>query len=147
MSSVCYATICLAAGLALTASAVAEVSDETETTRKARTLEKQVIDSLNASMTCKALNVPGLGNVYCMIQFRGLEIELADINNPGEGKIYVRALGKNQKITSLGRRCILVILDDPDLLVVSGLGTHIIVRDDGVLKGYYNNDLARITCM
>ncbi len=109
-----------------------------------RSHEKQVIEALNRSMTCKPLHAQE-GGLYCDARFRGLEINFAGINSPKGRAIYIKAMGPRQILSTAGRRCLRVAFLDCDLRPFPG-GTEIIIRDDGVFEGFFGNDEGWARC-
>ena len=112
---------------------------------RAKQLEANVIGDMTKALSCKSFPILKEGNLYCHTEYRGLKVEFAGVNAPNGGAVYVTSMGPNQRLTNLGRRCLLVEFSDADLQL-SGVGTGIIMRDDGVLSGNYANDPARAAC-
>jgi hypothetical protein len=106
--------------------------------------EEALVAALKKLVACKNQGIYKTdGDLYCFLTFRGLRLEFAGVNSKdGGGAIYVYALGKNQRLDSLGSRCIRVAFDDADL---RGIGAaHIIFRNDGVIT--YNASKASAEC-
>ena len=110
--------------------------------------EEQLAKYLQERTTCKMGSLvydDGRKSAYCKVQFRGLEVEFAGINNPGSRTIYVNSLGKNQHLSLSGQHCITVIFRDEDLNF-HGVGAHILFMDDGTITHRYKNERAWRTC-
>lgn len=134
-----------ASGLVLLAGLTQAVSAADSVLRQLQAVEAKIIEPLRKSMKCESVSVAGEGNLYCRTGFRGLEVEFSGANAPGGGSIYINALGKNQTVTNLGSRCLVVIFNDEDL-TVRMVGAHIIFRDDSVISGNAENEKARAAC-
>ena len=110
--------------------------------------EEQLAKYLQELTTCKMGSLvyeDGRKSAYCKVQFRGLDIEFAGINNPGSRTIYVNSLGKNQQLSLSGQHCLTVIFRDEDLNF-HGIGAHILFMDDGTVAHSYKNERAWRSC-
>ncbi len=93
---------------------------------------------------------PGNGGRDCSLKFRGLEMEFVDVNSPKGGAISVNDVGKDQKLTYIGSRCILIEFMDGDLKndggAPMGMGIGVIFRDDSAMVFDYKGSDARKKC-
>jgi hypothetical protein len=111
--------------------------------------EEQLAHSLQASKTCRVSTVvyeDSRKRIYCKVQFRGLEIEFADVNTPGGGTISLNSLGKNQQLMLSGQRCIKIIFTDADFKVHHPMGAHIMFKDDSTITYRSKNEGAWRSC-
>jgi hypothetical protein len=106
---------------------------------EARIVEARIVESLRREMECNA----GDGIFSCTTEVRGLQVEFSGTMVPATGSIRIRALGKNQTVSNVGRRCLLVTFTDEG---TNGLAVHVILRDDAVISGMDGNEKARAAC-
>jgi hypothetical protein len=111
----------------------------------ARAKEEALASELRKLISCTSMSELRESNLYCKLSYRGLSIDFAGVNAPGGGSIYVTSMGAKQTISNQGRRCILVIFDDSDLKT-SGVGSHILLRDDATVHANAGNEKARKEC-
>ena len=106
--------------------------------------DQEFVDHLEKLVKCERLGRVE-HNIYCKLEFRGLSIEFASVNSPGGGALYVHALGKNQRLSTWGSRCLWIEFMDEDLRI-DGRPTGVIFRDDGTITYNFNNPAARAKC-
>jgi hypothetical protein len=107
--------------------------------------ERSLAEVLKKLVTCKNIGAfEDDGDLYCSLSFRGLQLEFAGVNRKGGGTIYVTALGKNQTVTSLGRRCIQIQFSDKDIRGI--IDARILFRNDGVITHNIKNKNAWAEC-
>src|SRR3712207_5576845 len=63
--------------------------------------------TLQGLIACKSFD-RGEANLYCTLDYRGLKIEFAGVNDPRGGTLYVHSMGANQTLGLWGSRCLLV---------------------------------------
>jgi hypothetical protein len=118
-----------------------------ERIERQKEMDEQLASRLQELMKCKSLPGPPNGNVYCNLQFRGLDMDFAGANAPGGGTIYVNSLGKNQTLHAVGRRCLAIEFKDRDLHSEGfTMGAGILFRDDATVTYNITNKKARKEC-
>ena len=122
-------------GLLAIAALAAEPTNETKVT------PESVAAELRRGMQCLSM-VLLQGQIVCTLNFRGLVAEIAAPDTP-KRSIWIHAMGSNQSVTNIGRRCILVTLGDPELQV-DGQRASVLLRDDA--KVLSNNPAERKSC-
>lgn len=103
--------------------------------------EESAVAELRRGMQCLAI-VPLQGQINCNLNYKGLVVEIAAPDTPRRS-IWIHGMGRNQSITNIGRRCILVTLSDPELQV-DGQRAYVLLRDDA--KVLSNMPAARKSC-
>jgi hypothetical protein len=103
--------------------------------------EESVADEVRRAMQCRSF-VPLQGQINCTLSYRGLAVEIAAADTPMRS-LWIHAMGPNQSITNLGRRCMVVTLSDPDLQV-DGQRAYVLIRDDA--KVLSSTPAARKSC-
>jgi hypothetical protein len=103
--------------------------------------EESVADEVRRAMQCLSI-VPLQGQINCTLNYRGLVVEIAAPDTP-KRSLWIHAMGPNQSITNLGRRCMVVTLSDPDLQV-DGQRAYVLLRDDA--KVLSSTPTARKSC-
>lgn len=96
----------------------------------------------------KLMKCAGGKSPVCSVKFRGLDLEITDVNNPLGGAISVLNLGENQKYSPMGPKCILIEFFDGDLLIrgMAAKGIGIVFRSDGYITHNYRNPEAKSKC-
>lgn len=136
-----FSTLASVAALGLSSAGLTFANPSSATKLK----EESIATELRRGLKCESMPHFKEGGLYCSVTYRGLSVEFAGVNAPGGGSVYVHSMGKNQTLTNLGRRCLLVIFSDPDLKP-EGIGAHVILRDDATFASNFANPAARKAC-
>jgi hypothetical protein len=96
---------------------------------------------MQRAMQCLRI-IPLQDQIVCSLNYRGLAVEIAAPDTPKRA-IWIHAMGPNQSITNLGRRCVVVTLNDTDLQV-DGQRAYVLIRDDA--KFFTSTPAARKAC-
>jgi hypothetical protein len=99
--------------------------------------ENALVDTLKKHASFNNSKSVKDNNIYCVITFRGLSIEISGINQKSGGTIYINSIGKNQSIIANCKHCITIIFRDVDLQ--GTLPAHIIITDNGAIAHNYGN--------
>lgn len=104
---------------------------------KERALAITLQNLVNCKMTA--------GMLFCHLSFRGLQLEFAGPNNKNSSTIYIHALGKNQRLSTRGSKCVSIAFNDEDLRG-RYIEAEILFRDDAVITHNYINKKAWAEC-
>ena len=113
----------------------------TDPPNETKVTTESVAAEVRRGMQCLSI-VYRQGEINCTLNFRGLVVEIAAPDTP-KRSIWVHGIGRNQSITNIGRRCIVLTLGDPDLQV-DGQRAYVLLRDDA--KVFSDIPAARKTC-
>lgn len=128
-------TTAIMTSLLAAAALAADLPNDTKVT------EESVAAEVRRGMQCLSI-VALQGQINCTLNYRGLVVEIAAPDTPKRA-IWIHAMGRNQSITNLGSRCIVVTLGDPEVQV-DGQRAYVLLRDDA--KVFSNIPAARKTC-
>ncbi len=128
-------TTAVTTGLLAAAALAADPLNETKVTAES------VAAEVRRGMQCLSI-VPRQGEINCALKYRGLFVEIAAPDTP-KRSIWIHAMGRNQSITNMGRRCIVLTLSDTDLQV-DGQRAYVLLRDDAQV--FSDISAARKTC-
>ncbi len=110
-------------------------------TKDTKVTAESVAAELRRELQCLSF-VPLQGQIICTLNYQGLVVEIAAPDTAIRA-IWIHALGRNQSITNIGRRCMAVTLGDPELQL-DGQRASVLLRDDA--KVFSNTPAARKTC-